>query len=378
MVRLSVTDPLLIANLQEQVGKSNLLANPRIRVKNREKAKIHIGDKVPVITSTTTATGVISESVNYLDVGLKLDVEPSVFLEDDVGIKVGLEVSSIAQQIRSASGTVTYQLGTRNASTVLRLKDGETQVLAGLINDEDRRIADSVPGIGDLPLVGRLFSSHNNTQTKTEIVLLITPRILRNIARPELRFEEFPSGTEAVIGAPPLVLQSLSPTEGGVPAPAAEPKQGDATPASSAPGAKPAPVKVALQAPAQLALGQEFTIQLTIEAAAGLKNGSFDIAYDPSRLQFVRAEPGKLLEASPDAGFRANSPEGMGRLSLSISGTANIQGSGELARFTFQGMGAPGTPLMRLEAVSLTDNAGKVLSAQIPPPLSLLLGPAPQ
>src|SRR5713101_696183 len=104
MVRLSVTDPLLIANLQEQVGKSNLLANPRIRVKNREKAKIHIGDKVPVITSTTTATGVISESVNYLDVGLKLDVEPSVFLEDDVGIKVGLEVSSIAQQIRSASG----------------------------------------------------------------------------------------------------------------------------------------------------------------------------------------------------------------------------------------------------------------------------------
>ena len=360
MVRLSVTDPLLIANLQEQVGKSNLLANPRIRVKNREKAKIHIGDKVPVITSTTTATGVISESVNYLDVGLKLDVEPSVFLEDDVGIKVGLEVSSITQQIRSASGTVTYQLGTRNASTVLRLKDGETQVLAGLINDEDRRVADSVPGIGDLPLVGRLFSSHNNTQTKTEIVLLITPRILRNIARPELRFEEFPSGTEAVIGAPPLVLQSLYPSETGAAA-AAQPAEGSAAPASPAARAKPLPLKVALQAPAQLALGQEFTVQLTVEAAAGLKNGNFDIAYDPSRLKFVRAEPGKLLEANPDAGFRANSPEGMGRLSLSISGTANIQSTGELARLTFQAMGAPGTPAMRLEAVSLTDSAGKVL-----------------
>src|SRR5712691_4534793 len=145
MMRLTVTDPLLIANLQEQVGKTNLLANPRIRVKNREKAKIHIGDKVPVITSTTTATGVISESVSYLEVGLKLDVEPNVFLEDDVGIKVGLEVSNVVQQIRSSSGTLTYQIGTRNATTVLRLKDGETQVLAGLINDEDRRIADSVP-----------------------------------------------------------------------------------------------------------------------------------------------------------------------------------------------------------------------------------------
>jgi general secretion pathway protein D len=377
LVRLSVTDPLIIASLQEQVGKTNLLANPRIRVKNREKAKIHIGDKVPVITSTTTATGVISESVNYLDVGLKLDVEPSVFLEDDVGIKIGLEVSSIAQQIRSASGTVTYQIGTRNANTVLRLKDGETQVLAGLINDEDRRVADNVPGIGDLPLIGRLFSSHNNTQTKTEVVLLITPRILRNIARPELRFEEFPSGTEAVIGAPPLVLQSLYPVESSAPA-AAQPAEGSAATTSPAAGAKPFPLKVALQAPAQLALGQEFTILLTIEGAASLKNGNFDIAYDPSRLQFVRAEPGKLLEASPDAGFRANSPEGMGRLSLSISGTANIQGSGELARLTFQAMGAPGTPAMRLEAVSLTDNAGKVLTAQIPPPLSLSLRPASQ
>src|SRR6266496_3604805 len=109
LVRLTVTDPLIIANLQEQVGKTNLLANPRIRVKNREKAKIHIGDKVPVITSTTTATGVISESVSYLEVGLKLDVEPNVFLEDDVGIKVGLEVSNVVQQIRSSSGTVTYQ-----------------------------------------------------------------------------------------------------------------------------------------------------------------------------------------------------------------------------------------------------------------------------
>jgi general secretion pathway protein D len=377
LVRLTVTDPLMIANLQEQESKANLLANPRIRVKNREKAKIHIGDKVPVVTSTTTSTGVISESVNYLEVGLKLDVEPNVFLEDDVGIKVGLEVSSIVQQIRSASGNLVYQIGTRNTATALRLKDGETQVLAGLINDEDRRVADNVPGIANLPIVGRLFSSHNNTQTKTEIVLLITPRILRNIARPELRFEEFPSGTEAVIGAPPLVLQSLYPTESSAPA-AAQPVEGSAATTSPAAGAKPLPLKVALQAPAQLALGQEFIVQLTIEAAASLKNGNFDIAYDPSRLQFVRAEPGKLLEASPDAGFRANSPEGMGRLSLSISGTANIQGSGELARFTFQGMGAPGTPLMRLEAVSLTDNAGKVLSAQIPPPLSLLLGPAPQ
>ena len=76
--------------------------------------------------------------MSYLDVGLKLDVEPSVLMRDDVQIKVNLEVSNIVKEVRSTGGTLTYQIGTRNANTVLRLKDGETQVLAGLISDEDR------------------------------------------------------------------------------------------------------------------------------------------------------------------------------------------------------------------------------------------------
>jgi general secretion pathway protein D len=208
LVRLSVTDPLLIVNLKNQNGRTNILANPRIRVKNKEKAKVHIGDKVPVITTTAAGTGFVSESVNYLDVGLKLEVEPSVFLEDEVGIKVGLEVSSIVDQIESKSGTLTYRVGTRNAATTLRLRDGETQVLAGLISDEDRRNAAKVPLLGDLPVVGRLFTNNNDTASKTEIVLLITPRVVRNLQRPGIRLEEFPSGTEGAIGAAPLMLQN--------------------------------------------------------------------------------------------------------------------------------------------------------------------------
>ncbi|HKU46678.1 MAG TPA: secretin N-terminal domain-containing protein, partial [Burkholderiales bacterium] len=92
LVSVTVPDPMLAFNLRQQVGRNNILANPRIRAKNREKARIHIGDKVPVITTTAGATGFVSESVNYLDVGLKLEVEPQVFLDDDVGIKIGLEV----------------------------------------------------------------------------------------------------------------------------------------------------------------------------------------------------------------------------------------------------------------------------------------------
>jgi len=188
-------------NLKKEDSDVNILANPRIRVKNREKAKIHIGDKVPVITSNTTSTGVVSESVSYLDVGLKLDVEPAVLMRDDVQIKVGLEVSNIVREIRSNSGTLTYQIGTRNAGTTLRLKDGETQVLAGLISDEDRSTASRVPGLGDLPLIGRLFSNQRDEHNKTEIVLLITPRVLRNMQPQQPALTEFRSGTENAIGS---------------------------------------------------------------------------------------------------------------------------------------------------------------------------------
>jgi general secretion pathway protein D len=219
--------PVPTVNFRKDDSDVNILANPRIRVKNREKAKIHIGDKVPVITSNTTSTGVISESVSYLDVGLKLDVEPSVLMRDDVQIKVGLEVSNIVREIRSGSGTLTYQIGTRNAGTTLRLKDGETQVLAGLISDEDRSTASRVPGLGDLPLLGRLFSNQRDERSKTEIVLLITPRVLRSDATRQPALTEFRGGTENSIGGglvpapfvvetePDLPLQLVPP--GGVP-----------------------------------------------------------------------------------------------------------------------------------------------------------------
>jgi general secretion pathway protein D len=200
--------PNPVLNLRKDAGDVNILANPRIRVKNKEKAKVHIGDKVPVITSNVTSTGVTSESVSYLDVGLKVDVEPQVYLEGDVGIKVGLEVSNIVQQIKSANGTLTYQLGSRNATTVLRLKDGETQVLAGLISDEDRTGASKVPLFGDIPLLGRLFSNKRDELSKTEIVLLITPRIIRNIERPELADGEFFGGTESAASDQSLQLRA--------------------------------------------------------------------------------------------------------------------------------------------------------------------------
>jgi len=174
----------------------NLLANPRIRARNREKAKILIGERVPNITSTITATGFSSESVTYIDVGLKLDIEPTIYLDNEVALKVTLEVSNILDKENTKSGTVAYRIGTRTATSVLRLKDGENQLMAGLISDEDRRTASKLPFLGEIPVLGRLFGSHSDEGKKTEIVLSITPRILRNIQRVEAYLAEFDGGTE--------------------------------------------------------------------------------------------------------------------------------------------------------------------------------------
>lgn len=186
-------------NFRKTTGDINILSNPRIRVRNNEKAKILVGDKVPVITTTSTANVGISENVQYVDVGLKLDVEPRITADDYVNIKVGLEVSSLGDRTITKNGAVVYTIGTRNANTILRLKNGETQVLAGLISDDERKNASKLPGLGDIPLLGRLFANQQDQKTKTEIVLAITPRIISNIVRPNAEVSEYWSGTDSLI-----------------------------------------------------------------------------------------------------------------------------------------------------------------------------------
>lgn len=180
-------------------GDTNTLAHPRIRVRNKEKAKVVIGDKVPNITSTISSGvgGFSTESINYLDVGLTLNVEPTISLNNEVAIRISMEVSNLIDTITSKNGTVAYRIGTRSASTMLQLKDGENQVLAGLINNEERASGSKIPGLGDLPILGRLFGTGHNQNDRTEIVLSITPHLIRNLQRPTAAASEFGAGTEA-------------------------------------------------------------------------------------------------------------------------------------------------------------------------------------
>ena len=222
-------------------GDANLLANPRIRVKNKDVAKIHIGEKVPVFTSNVAATGVSSETIQYIDAGLKLEVEPSVSSTEDITIKINLNVGSIGDKVTSSAGGQAFRVGTRFTSTQLRLHDGETQVLAGLIDDQDRKNVSGIPGLSNLPIIGRLFSNQTDDKSKTEIVLTVTPHIIRPRTAQEAHEAEIWTGSEGQVGR-----QSPTPAFQKGAMPFMVPKAPPAKATGTQPAAQPANLNIAL------------------------------------------------------------------------------------------------------------------------------------
>lgn len=342
--RASIANPAVVATLRGTAGNSNILANPKIRVRNHDKAKVHIGQKLPVFTTTTNFTGStsVAASVSYLDIGLKLDVEPSIQLDNDVVIKIGLEVSNLIRQVTGPGGTTAYEIGTRNTATVLRLADGETQVLAGLINDEDRKAATGIPGLSRIPVLGRLFGTQTDTRNKTEVVLLITPRVVRNLAVPDASLTRLASGTDASPGAFSSLLRrdakvGVGPSSGGAAAaPAAAP------PAQPAPAAE---VTLKLDVTPQIPAGGTVSVALKNESGLQVKG---ELEYDASRLAPAQplqgASPGRYpVELAPRGdrvvAFRALPPAAGQVLNIGVSALSASGLNGESAPVRVEGVG---------------------------------------
>ncbi|MGF6349816.1 general secretion pathway protein D [Variovorax sp. W2I14] len=390
--------PSVTANARKENGDVSILANPRIRVRNKEKAKILIGDRVPVITTTSNVTGFVSESINYLDVGLKLEVEPSIYLDEEVAIKVNLEVSSLVKEIISKSGSQAYQIGTRGASTVLRLKDGETQILAGLISDEDRSTSNKVPGLGEMPVAGRLFGSQKDDTLRSEILLSITPRVVRSIRRPDLQAAEFESGTESNIGARPLQFTGGAPDAPkavAAPAAAAVPTGAGAAAGVVAPGAgaasavapvnaapprpnkaAPAPqgapatgaISLSWQAPAQVKVGEQFSAVLRVNSQQALRGLPLLVGFDPQLMQVVSAQEGDFFrQAGGKSTFNQRVDGVQGKVFIAAlrenpaGGEAGINGTGSVATLTFKAVKASaGAKLQLLSATPEPASASPV------------------
>lgn len=367
----------LLVNLRREVGDTSTLANPKLRVRNKEKAKILIGDKIPIVSTTTGTGGFVSENISYLDVGLKLDVEPTVFADDEVAIKIGLEVSSLGTATKTSAGSIAYQIGTRNANTLLRLRDGETQLLAGLISRDERSTSSRVPGLGDLPVLGRLFSSQLDDGKRSELLLAITPRVLRNVKRLNASEAEMWVGTEA---SPKLRqvggLQFNTPqpeskpgAAGAVSSPAAAPGVAS-SPGAGQPSALPAPVApnlpshqaaLSLAAPGQAKVGDTLEVRLDLRDAR-LRGLMTELQFSADKLTLMDAdEDDYFRKGGAVTSFSKRVDAGRVNLSVLRNQATAAEGAGGVFKLRFKAT-APGRAEVRVgtaQPVSLEPNADR-------------------
>ena len=201
--------PGLIYRLLKTDSNTRTLANPQLRTSEGLPAQARFGERVPVPVTVFApiATGGVAQqpitSFNYENIGVNIDIMPRTHHDDEVSLSLKLTVTSISGS--GFGGLPTF--GNREINTVIRLRDGETNLLAGLIRDDERSVLEGVPGLSDLPVVGRLFG-HSRRETKeTDIVLTLTPRIIRVLDLTEEDLRPFRVGGES--GGPLISLPEL-------------------------------------------------------------------------------------------------------------------------------------------------------------------------
>ena len=226
----------MLLDFFKQEVDARTLASPKLRVVNNKQASINVGDKQPILLSTTNvlpgqaATGAVPTtstvtSIEFKDTGVKLSVEPTIHLTDELTLKLKIEVTRLGEKVvlQTSPEVTAPKFGTRTAETVLNMKDDETVILAGLIQDEDRKNRVTIPWLGDIPIIGHLFSRVETDTVTTEVFLTITPHIIRNVNTPPVDGQTFWSGTETTYSTSPMFQDNHKPDDLSAPAHLPEP-----------------------------------------------------------------------------------------------------------------------------------------------------------
>ncbi len=164
------------------VGVTDILSSPSITAVNNQEAKILVGSTEPYVTSTTTtpSSGPVTtaESVNFIDVGVQLYVTPTIHQDGFVTLKIKPEVSTVTDTLETSNNNTIPIVETSEAETTVLVKDGITIVIGGLIKEEKTKTTKKVPFLGDIPLINIAFKSENDSVSKTELVIFLTPHIV--------------------------------------------------------------------------------------------------------------------------------------------------------------------------------------------------------
>lgn len=423
LLKLSLSDfnftvPSILINFLKSNTQAEVLAQPQLRIAEGEKAQLVIGNRIPIpVTTINTQTAIGSAGVvpvtsfQYQDVGIKLDVETRVHHNKEVSLKLTVEVSNQNGYVDGGNGQKQPIISTRTITSNIRLKDGETSFLAGLVETTKTVTKTGLPFLADLPLIGPLFGQTSTDADRNDIFLTLTPHITR---APQIEEEDLIpvwvgtennvsfSGLNVRLESPqapatpfdppsePPASRPVAPTTPvppGVPAPGfqiqgtapTDPFKRSTTPAPT-PTPAPAPSStksplgsgnaasasssfVETAPPQSMALGLEMenpelsageTTTLTLSAPAELADaGALEVTleWDPAVAEVVAVSPGPWRTGSAALNTRLDADRGSGRVRVGLGTPTGVVGlpTGALARFTVRAL-APGTTLFRMSA----------------------------
>jgi general secretion pathway protein D len=358
------------ANLSVVMGASDtkLIQNPQIRALDGQKASLKIGDRVPVATGSfqpgiggVGINPLVNTQFQYLDVGVNIDITPRVHANGEVTLKMTMDVSAVTGQ-QNIGGISQPIIGQRKIEHEIRLKDGEANLLGGIMEDQQTKQLSGIPGLAQIPILKYLFGQTTQDHSENEIVFAVVPHIIRATDVTEMNQRAIDIGTATTIElhhAPrPAVAPSASTAQPGqngnssiVPIGSAPNQPARPTPAQPAgqnnPGGNPSFLFDPPQIQAEK--GNTFAVNLLISGAQNVYSVPVQLNYDPKMLQLVNVSNGGFLSQDGQVVTLVHrEDESLGQSQITASrpsGAGGVSGQGAVVTVTFEAKSSGQTPL---------------------------------
>ena len=357
------------ANLSAVMGSSDtkLIQNPQIRALDGQKASLKIGDRVPVATGSfqpgiggVGINPLVNTQFQYLDVGVNIDITPHVHANGEVTLKITMDVSAVTGQ-QNIGGISQPIIGQRKIEHEIRLKDGEANLLGGIMEDQQTKSLSGIPGLAQIPILKYLFGQTTQDHSENQIVFAIVPHIIRTTDVNEINQRAIDIGTATTIGLrhvnkPQAAAPAGSAPSGPAPSPSIAPapsSQGPSSPrpaASGQPSSAPTPASFLFDPPTiQAVKGNTFVVNLLISGAQNVYSVPVQLNYDPKMLQLVNVSNGGFLSQDGQAvALVHREDEALGQSQITATrppGAGGVSGQGAVVTMTFEAKATGQTPL---------------------------------
>jgi general secretion pathway protein D len=371
----TMTIPQTVANFLVADNNTRLVQNPSVRATDGVQAQIHIGSRVPVASGSfqpafAGATGTPVVQFQYIDVGVNMDITPRVLLSREVSLQVQVQVQATAGT-NVISGVALPVFTTRSVNHTIRLNEGETNILGGLITNTESDQANGIPGLNRIPGLKYLFSSETTAVDQTEIIVLLTPHIVRMPDLFDRNLEGLDIGPEndtrlRQLPAGPLVLPALAPA---VPEPAPAPETPDADPGEQPDAAIDTGTDALSFANAELTVEEGESTEVVLHIDAGLVRGAeMTIEFDPETVTLTDVRDGGFMSqggASISIARNIDTLRGTAVVSVERSPESpSVSGEGEVLRLVVEGV-RPGNSVLRIGGFRVHDGPSSQRLGQV-------------